>query len=258
VTKKHWRHLLHTESTYTVACPPPMSSQTTLAQRSSGTSDKRGLSYKRTCSTFACVRVVVGVWKRVRVGAWHARTRRTSARGMHDEQEASMHRGGKHACRGKPGLTNKHALRRMEASTRQQTSVHHTTADKRPSHDGRKASITRRQTSVHHTTADKRASHDGRQASIQAGIHHIIAQPRMHQEAGASKGEEGAWRAAHLLAGAATFEDNLKQMMVLGNVVLLGFTRGLVVLCPEARPALFNHSMQRSMRRRWQAPAALP
>jgi hypothetical protein len=94
--------LLHTESTYTVACPPPMSSQTTLAQRSSGASDKRGLSYKRTCSTFACVRVVVGVWKRVRVGAWHARTRRTSARGMHDEQ-ASMHRGGKHTCRGKPG-----------------------------------------------------------------------------------------------------------------------------------------------------------
>jgi len=75
-----------------------MSSQTTLAQRSSGASDKRGLSYKRTCSTcstcstFACVRVVVGVWKRVRVGAWHARTRRTSARGMHDEQ-------GKHASR---------------------------------------------------------------------------------------------------------------------------------------------------------------
>lgn len=79
-----------------------------------------------------------------------------------------------------------------------------------------------------------------RRASRQAFIHHIIAQPRMHQEAGASKGKEGAWRAAHLLARAATFEDDLKEIHVLGNVVQLGFTRGLVVLCPEPRPPLFN------------------
>jgi hypothetical protein len=62
------------------------------------------------------------------------------------------------------------------------------------------------------STQDQASTHPGM-------IHHIIALPRMHQQAEASKGEEGAWRAAHLLAGAATFEDDLKEIHVLRNVV---------------------------------------